>query len=137
MKQNLTRKQLRNNILKDLKKVSSKERATKSQGFFKTGKGDYGEGDVFVGIRTPEIRKISKKYQKDLTLVDLDFFLQNKVHEYRLFALISPNNKGIGRVTIFIPQLFSFYREFSTGNKVKIFTKFFFHFETERNLVMI
>lgn len=89
MKQNLTRKQLRNNILKDLKRVSSKERATKSQRFFKTGKGDYGDGDVFVGITTPEIRKISKKYQKDLTLVDLDFFLQNKVHEYRLFALIS------------------------------------------------
>lgn len=89
MKQNLTRKQLRNNILKDLKRVSSKERATKLQRFFKTGKGDYGDGDVFVGITTPEIRKISKKYQKDLTLVDLDFFLQNKVHEYRLFALIS------------------------------------------------
>lgn len=89
MKQNLTRKQLRNNILKDLKMVSSKERAAKSQRFFKTGKGDYGDEDVFVGIKTPEIRKISKKYQKDLTLVDLDFFLQNKVHEYRLFALIS------------------------------------------------
>ncbi len=89
MKQNLTRKQLRNNILKDLKKVSSKERAIKSQRFFKTDKGDYGERDIFVGIRTPEIRKISKSYQEDLTLADLDFFLQNNIHEYRLFALIS------------------------------------------------
>lgn len=89
MKQNLTRKQLRNNILKDLKKVSSKERATKSQRFFKTDKGDYGERDTFVGIRTPEIRKISKNYQEDLTLADLDYFLQNNIHEYRLFALIS------------------------------------------------
>jgi len=89
MKQNLTRKQLRNNILKDLKKVSSKERATNSSRFFKTGKGEYGEGDVFVGIRTPDIRKISKQYLKELTLVDLDFFFHNKIHEYRLFAVIS------------------------------------------------
>jgi 3-methyladenine DNA glycosylase AlkD len=89
MRQNLTRKQLRNNILKDLKKVSSKERATKLQGFFKTGKGEYGEGDVFVGIRTSDIRKISKQYLKELTLEDLDFFFHNKIHEYRLFAVIS------------------------------------------------
>ncbi len=89
MKQNLTKKQLRNNILKDLKKVSSKERATMSQKFFKTGKGEYGQGDVFVGIRTPDIRRISKKYLDNLNLEDLDFFLHNKIHEYRLFALIT------------------------------------------------
>ncbi|MFA7628552.1 MAG: DNA alkylation repair protein [Candidatus Dojkabacteria bacterium] len=89
MKQNLTKKQLRNNILKDLKKVSSRERAVNSSRFFKTGKGEYGEGDLFIGIRTPEIRKISKKYLGDLKLGDLDFFLHNKIHEYRLFALIT------------------------------------------------
>ena len=89
MKQNLTKKQLGSNILKDLKKVSSKERATESQRFFKTGKGEYGQGDVFVGIRTPEIRKISKKYLEYLDLGDLDFFLHNKIHEYRLFAVIT------------------------------------------------
>jgi 3-methyladenine DNA glycosylase AlkD len=89
MKQNLTRRQLRNNILKDLKKVSSRETAVNSSRFFKTGQGEYGEGDVFVGIRTPEIRKISKKYLGDLKLGDLDFFLHNKIHEYRLFALIT------------------------------------------------
>lgn len=89
MKQNSTKKQLRNNILKDLKKVSSKERATGSQRFFKTGKGEYGQGDVFVGIRTPEIRKISKRYLEYLNLENLDFFLHNKIHEYRLFAVIT------------------------------------------------
>ncbi|KUK76128.1 MAG: DNA alkylation repair enzyme superfamily [candidate division WS6 bacterium 34_10] len=89
MKQNLTKKQLRNNILKDLKEVSSRERAVNSSRFFKTGKGEYGEGDLFIGIRTPEIRKISKKYLGDLKLGDLDFFLHNKIHEYRLFALIT------------------------------------------------
>jgi len=89
MKQNLTKKQLRNNILKDLKRVSSKERAVGSQRFFKTGEGEYGQGDVFVGIRTPDIRKISRKYLNDLDLTDLDFFLHSKIHEYRLFAVIT------------------------------------------------
>jgi 3-methyladenine DNA glycosylase AlkD len=89
MKQNLTKKQLRNNILKDLKNVSSKERAKGSQRFFKTAKGEYGYGDVFVGIRTENIREISKKYLEDLNLLDLDFFLHSKIHEYRLFAVIT------------------------------------------------
>lgn len=89
MKQNLTKKQLGNNILKDLKKVSSRERATGLQRFFKTGKGEYGQGDLFIGIRTPEIRKISKRYLEYLNLEDLDFFLHDKIHEYRLFAVIT------------------------------------------------
>jgi 3-methyladenine DNA glycosylase AlkD len=89
MKQNLTKKQLRNNILKDLKRVSSKEKAVGSQRFFKTGKGEYGQGDIFVGITTPNIRKISKRYLEDLNLEDLDFFLHSKIHEYRLFAVIT------------------------------------------------
>jgi 3-methyladenine DNA glycosylase AlkD len=89
MKQNLTKKQLRNNILRDLKKVSSKEMAAILRGFFKTAKGEYGWGDVFVGIRTPQIRKISKKYLEDLNLLDLDFFLHSKIHEYRLFTVIT------------------------------------------------
>jgi len=89
MKQSLTKKQLRNNILKDLKRVSSKERAVGSQRFFKTGKGEYGQGDIFVGIRTPDIREISRKYLNDLDLTDLDFFLHSKIHEYRLFAVIT------------------------------------------------
>ncbi|KUK66906.1 MAG: DNA alkylation repair enzyme superfamily [candidate division WS6 bacterium 36_33] len=95
MKQNSTKKlsenslKLRDRIVRDLKEVSSKERATNSTRFFKTGKGEYGEGDLFVGIRTPEIRKISKKYLEDLNLKDLDFFLHNRIHEYRLFAVIT------------------------------------------------
>ncbi len=89
MKQNLTRRQLRNNILKDLKKVSSRETAVNSSRFFKTGKGEYGEGDLFIGIRTPEIREIAKKYLEEIVLKDLDYFLHNKIHEYRLFAVIT------------------------------------------------
>ena len=48
-------------IKKDLKKVSNPRLAKIYQRFFKTGKGEYGEGDKFLGIKVPVIRKIGKK----------------------------------------------------------------------------
>ncbi len=56
-------------------------------GFFKTGKGEYGEGDHFLGITVPEQRKIAKQYQ-ETTFTELHTLLQNKIHEYRLTALL-------------------------------------------------
>mmetsp|Transcript_25618 Transcript_25618/g.82966 ORF Transcript_25618/g.82966 Transcript_25618/m.82966 type:complete len:267 (+) Transcript_25618:1459-2259(+) len=61
--------------------------AAQSQGFFKTGAGEYGEGDVFLGIRVPEIRASVKKYRVDLpTATEL---LQSPYHEVRFFAIQS------------------------------------------------
>jgi 3-methyladenine DNA glycosylase AlkD len=80
---------MRKDIVKDLQQYSSKEKAKILQRFFKTGKGEYGEGDVFVGITVPNIRIVCKKYFKDITLEELDPFLTNEIHEYRLFALLT------------------------------------------------
>lgn len=79
---------MREEIIKEFKKVSSKEKAKVLQRFFKTGKGEYGEGDVFVGVVVPNIRLLVKKYYSDMSWDDINFFLHSGIHEYRLFALL-------------------------------------------------
>lgn len=66
--------------------LSSPEKAKASSWFFKTGKGDYGEGDKFIGVTVPEQRKIARKY-KYLSLQDLQKFISSDIHEERLTAL--------------------------------------------------
>lgn len=79
-----------NNLLVELTKelmgFKDPERAKASMWFFKTGSGQYGEGDVFLGMSVPQQRKVAKKYA-DLTLVDIQTLLLNKIHEFRLVAL--------------------------------------------------
>lgn len=74
-------------IQKDLTSLKNPEKAKILSRFFKTGKGEYGEGDIFWGITVPEIRIIAKKY-KELTLEDSQKLLQSEVHEHRLTALL-------------------------------------------------
>jgi len=73
-------------IQADFKKAANKEKAKLLQRFFKTGKGEYGEGDIFLGIIVPIQRKIAYKYD-GLDLEDIQKLLSSKIHEYRLTAL--------------------------------------------------
>ena len=56
--------------------------------FFKTGKGQYGEGDKFLGIKNPQIRAIVKAYCKDVSLMDVDSLIDSQYHEIRLAGFL-------------------------------------------------
>ena len=74
------------NIKKRLRELGDPERAAVQQRFFKTGPGEYGEGDVFVGIRVPVLRKLSKEFG-DLPFEDVLHLLKSEIHEARHVAL--------------------------------------------------
>lgn len=76
-----------NLLIKDMKKLENPEKAKLLQGFFKTGPGKYGEGDIFLGITVPEQRKIAKKYT-ELNLNQIQVLLNSKIHEHRLVGLL-------------------------------------------------
>lgn len=74
-------------INKYLLKLANKKVAAHSQRFFKTGEGEYGYGDKFLGIRVPVLRKTVGLYQ-DTSLTKVKTLLKSEYHEIRLFALL-------------------------------------------------
>ena len=75
------------NIRNELRQLSNKEIAEHSQRFFKTGKGQYGQGDIFLGIRVPVLRKTAKKYH-GISIDEITQLLKSKFHEERLLSLL-------------------------------------------------
>lgn len=75
------------NIRRDLRQYINPEKAAFLPRFFKTGPGEYGEGDKFLGIVVPDTRKVAQKYT-DITLEDIDVLLHSQWHEERLLALL-------------------------------------------------
>lgn len=71
----------------DLRKLGNKTRASFVAGYFKTGPGEYGEGDVFLGVTVPEQRTIAKKYTA-ISLSGVQELLKSPIHEFRLTALL-------------------------------------------------
>ncbi|MDR3519530.1 MAG: DNA alkylation repair protein [Candidatus Pacebacteria bacterium] len=74
-------------ILKEIESKKNKKKDKTLSRFFKTGKGEYGEGDIFWGLTVPVSRQIALKH-KDLPLSDVNLLLKNKVHEVRLIGLL-------------------------------------------------
>jgi 3-methyladenine DNA glycosylase AlkD len=75
-------------VIDELRNHSSPDKARASAWFFKTGRGQYGEGDVFIGVTVPTQRTIARKYYKNISLIDIKSLLASPVHEHRLTALI-------------------------------------------------
>ncbi len=78
---------MKSDVLYELKALADAKKAVFFPKFFKAGKGEYAEGDVFLGISVPDIRSVAKKYH-DLSLSEIKKLLANKYHEARLLALI-------------------------------------------------
>ena len=83
-------------VSKALRAVATVERAKAGRWFFKTGIGEYGEGDQFLGVTVPDQRKIAKQF-KDLPLTEIEKLITSSWHEERLtgiFILIDQFKRG-------------------------------------------
>lgn len=73
-------------VLASLEELANPELASFQQRYFKTGKGEYGEGDIFLGIKVPQVRAVAKSF-RHLELSDIKELAQNTYHEARFAAL--------------------------------------------------
>ncbi len=73
--------------MRSLRELADPEKAAFFPRFFKTGKGQYGEGDVFIGVTVPQIRTTVKVFQ-ELPLSEVEKLLDHKIHEFRLLGLL-------------------------------------------------
>ena len=71
----------------ELKALANPNRAFGLQKFFQTAKGQYGEGDVFLGLTVPEVRKVAAKY-KNLAFPEIEKLTSSRFHEFRLCGLV-------------------------------------------------
>ena len=95
---------------KDLRKYSDKEKAKILQGFFKTGEGQYGEGDVFLGVSVPQIRTIAQNASGRLSFGELQKLLNSRIHEERLGALLILVDRYKGGDALEKERIFKFYK---------------------------
>jgi 3-methyladenine DNA glycosylase AlkD len=71
----------------EMKKLGNKKKAEVLSYFFKTGRGEYGEGDLFLGVTVPVSRKVALKYG-EISLDEIAILIKNKYHEIRLVAIL-------------------------------------------------
>lgn len=93
-----------NQLISELQDHASSEKAKIYQRFFKTGKGQYGEGDIFLGLTMPKQREITRKYIT-LSLPKIQKLLNSKIHEHRMAAGIILTHKYKKNPE----EIFSFY----------------------------
>ncbi|MFY9115800.1 MAG: DNA alkylation repair protein [Bacteroidales bacterium] len=90
--------------------LASADKQQQLQRYFKTGPGQYGEGDVFIGVTVPQLRAVAKQY-KALPFSELKLLITSPVHEERSAALFILENKNKKATTGERRQILSFYLE--------------------------
>jgi 3-methyladenine DNA glycosylase AlkD len=75
------------NVRKELKSMADPDKAAILHRFFKTGPGQYGEGDIFIGVMVPRLRQVAKKFSQ-LPFGEVKMLLYSRIHEERLVALL-------------------------------------------------
>lgn len=101
-------KQLTKTITNELQALSDAEKREIFPKFFKAGKGEYGEGDRFLGVTVPNIRAIAKLH-KDISIEEIRELLQSEWHEVRLCALIIMVEKSKKKDETLRKELFNLY----------------------------
>ncbi|MBS4071607.1 MAG: DNA alkylation repair protein [Algoriphagus sp.] len=76
-------------IIEALREKAIPEKASFLPKFFKTGPGEYGEGDLFLGVTVPDQRQIAKQFFKEISLEELTRLIQHPFHEVRLTGLLA------------------------------------------------
>ncbi len=74
-------------VVKEIQALSNRGRAHDLQKFFQTAPGQYGEGDIFLGLTVPQVRTVAKEY-KAISLNEIDLLIRSKFHEVRLCGLV-------------------------------------------------
>jgi 3-methyladenine DNA glycosylase AlkD len=98
-------------VLADLHTAADPAKAVLSASFFKTGPGQYGEGDTFIGVTVPRQRAIAAKYFRDLSLDETIQLLKGPIHEQRLTALIILVEKFNRADSVVQDQIYALYLE--------------------------
>lgn len=74
-------------VMEELNLLEDPAQAQFATRFFRTGKGDYGENDVFLGLRVPAVRRVARSHQS-LSLGEIETLLESSIHEHRLAGLV-------------------------------------------------
>lgn len=95
-------------VMQQIDALGNPEQAEILQRFFKTGPGEYGQGDVFVGVKVPPQRAVAREH-RDLALDEIDKLLASDVHEHRSVGLIILTNRSKRAALEEARKLYDFY----------------------------
>ncbi len=102
-------------VTNELLSLADKERAKNLAWFFKTGKGDYGEGDNFLGITVPLQRRVAEKHYREISLEDIERLLDSIFHEVRLTAALMLVGKYLKADNLGRKEIYDFYVSHTAG----------------------